>query len=206
VLGDIWTIAVTAGDCWPNCVEPDYVAFCLACHDGSTPPGVEMPTDMVDIAGAWFGSANEHGHDSGSDGGKGPLKRPYSDPAINPIEETPFDYAALQCTACHDQHGSPNIFHLKESITVGGVVMTTGAVTTDGVTQKSGVFDFADDPVNNRPGIQGATTYTLPEVGGSQNFLNWGAWCTFCHTMATHTGVDEQTNCNGAHQHGGSNF
>ena len=197
--GDIWTIAVT-GSCWPNCVETDYVAFCLACHDGTTPPGVTMPGTMVEIASNYLASngADQHGNGDGSTGSttsKGPLKRPWTDVDGNDPSQ---NYAAIPCTTCHDQHGSPNIFHLKESINVAGQQLITGSTS-------STVFDPADT-TNNRPEANGSTTYTLPEVGGSQNLLNWGAWCTFCHTMGNHTGVTEQTTCNSAHVHGGNNF
>jgi hypothetical protein len=190
--GDTWTIAVTAatGSCWPNCVEPDYVAFCLTCHDGTTPPGVTVPANMTDILTSHLGG-DQHGDGDGSTGSntsKGPLKRPWTDVDGDDPSQ---NYAAMPCTICHDQHGSPNIFHLKESINVAGQQLTTGST-------KAGVFDNI---------VLGAsTTYTLPDNGSGQTFLEWGAWCTFCHTMGTHTGVTEATTCNSAHVHGANNF
>ena len=191
--GDIWTIAVTAatGSCWPSCVEPDYVAFCLTCHDSTIPPGVTMPGNMVEIASNYLASngADQHGNGDGSTGSttsKGPLKRPWTDVDGNDPSQ---NYAAIPCTTCHDQHGSPNIFHLKESITVAGQQLTTGST-------KAGVLD----------GVGVSTTYTLPDNGSGQTFLEWGGWCTFCHTMGAHTGVTEATTCNSAHVHGGNNF
>jgi decaheme cytochrome c component MtrC/MtrF-like protein/cytochrome c3-like protein len=188
--GDTWTIDVTAatGSCWPNCVEPDYVAFCLTCHDGTTPPGVTMPGNMVDMLTSHLGG-DQHGNGDGSTGSntsKGPLKRPWTDVDGDDPSQ---NYAALPCTTCHDQHGSANIFHLRTSINIAGQDMMVGSA-------EPGIFD----------GVSPSTTYTIPANGGSQTFLEWGAFCTFCHTMSAHTGVDEASSCNSGHVHGGNNF
>ena len=67
------------------------------------------------------------------------------------------------------------------------------------------------EPGSQFAGIPGdggdPTVYTLPAGdGGEQEHLHWGAWCTFCHELASHPGVVEADACQGSHMHGGNNF
>ncbi len=171
--------------------EPDNIQFCLACHDGSAPAGVTMSSGMVNLGTSYSGK--QHGTGEGSSGsrtGKGNLKVPWTTQSDFDAGNDPTDpYAALNCTTCHGAHGSDNIFNLRSSITVAGVQMSVGGKDSD-----SEFF-----------GISG-TTYTLPVNGGSQNQQEYGAWCTFCHEMNAHAGVDETTTCQSGHQHGNSAF
>jgi hypothetical protein len=208
-LGDKWTIAVTAEytSCGPSnpCTEPDYVAFCLACHDGSPPAGITMDPNMINIASAYF-NKDQHGNQDGATGSsisKGYKKVPWTTQADYDSGKNPTDnYAAIQCTTCHDGHGSDNLFHLKTSIDVGGWPMKVGG--------KSG-SEFS--------GITPSTTYTLPCFDSGDNVVpcddpssqgqkdhRWGAWCTFCHEMSNHPGVTERSDCQGGHMHDGGNF
>ena len=176
--------------------EPDYIQFCLTCHDGTTPAGVTMSPGMINIAGEWGG--RQHGGGNGSTGtrvGKGNLKVPWTTQAQWSAGSDPTsNYAALNCTTCHGAHGTGNIFNLRESINVGGVQLSTGCPGGEAVCANS---EFA--------GIV-TTSYTLPVNGGSQNDHQWGAWCTFCHNMSAHAGVDETTTCTSAHMHGSNSF
>ncbi|MDH5737688.1 MAG: hypothetical protein OEZ23_05225, partial [Gammaproteobacteria bacterium] len=172
--------------------EPDYIQFCLTCHDGTPPPGVTVPGNLTDIATSWAGS--QHGAAEGSSGnriGKGNLKPPFTTAADYAAGNDPTaPYAALNCTTCHGPHGTGNIFNLRESITVAGVQMEIGGEAAS---------EFP------KPTFSG-TTYTLPVNGGSQNDHQYGAWCTFCHNQSAHAGVDETTTCTSGHMHGGSSF
>lgn len=187
---DAWDITVTAG-AGPG-TEPDYVAFCLTCHDDSAPAGVSMHVDMLDIADAYFGR-DQHGDQDGEVGTRvnnGYKKVPWATQAEFDAGQNPAqNYAAIQCTTCHDQHGSNNLFHLKEQITVGGVAMQVGG-----------------KPGSEFSGITPTATYTLPLIGGVQQDHYWGAWCTFCHEMSSHPGVGETSQCNTGHKHRGGNF
>ena len=178
--------------------EPDYIQFCLTCHDGTTPAGVTMSANMTNIAGEWGG--RQHGGANGSTGsktGKGNLKVPWTTPSQFAAGNDPSSpYAALNCTTCHGAHGTGSIFNLRESINVAGTDMTVGAIAGSG---QFPVGTFSD-PDND------LKTYTLPVNGGSQNDHQWGAWCTFCHDMTAHAGVDETTTCTSAHQHGSNSF
>jgi cytochrome c553 len=188
----------------PGCTpttEPDYIKFCLACHDGTTPPGVTMSPNMVNMAAAWDGT-DQHGTGEGSNGpstSKGGLKVPWVSPTTAQNRCTPNDdaancdpsagYAAMNCTTCHGAHGGPNIYNLKTSINVDGVTMTVGGVGN-----------------LNEPSYNGSTTYTLPLIGGAQTDHYWGAWCTFCHKMDSHPGKVEADACTGGHMHAGGAF
>jgi hypothetical protein len=221
---DAWTIAVTQSAlCHPNCVETDYVAFCLACHDGDPPATLPASaqtilSNLTNIGDAYDGE--QHGRGQGNTGttlSKGWKKEPWSDQGANPGEEPTQPYAALQCNYCHDAHGTDNIYHLRTSITIAGVEMTVG-----GVLGGSWYETDSGDPDyprwNPTTGTKfGSNTYALPCLEGdgyedcttgSQQHLNYGAWCSFCHTMSAHGGQagSEDTNCNLGHVHGGSNF
>jgi len=171
--------------------EPDYIQFCLTCHDGTTPAGVTMSPNMINIADNWGG--RQHGGGDGSTGsrvGKGNLKPPFTTAADYAAGNDPANnYAALNCTTCHGAHGSGSIHNLRDSITVAGVQMQVGAPA-------GSEFDF----------ITPSTTYTLPVNGGTQDDHVYGAWCTFCHNMSAHAGVDETTVCTSAHMHGANSF
>ncbi len=174
--------------------EPDTIQFCLVCHDGTTPnPGVVMTAGMVNMATAWNGT-DQHGSGDGSTGsrtGKGGLKFPWVSTADDAADnDPPNTYAAMNCTTCHGAHGTGNIFNLRESITVGGVVMTVGGAT-----------GFLSDPA-----YAGNSTYTLPLIGGAQTDHYWGAWCSFCHKGDAHPGKVEADQCTGGHMHGGGAF
>ncbi len=174
--------------CTPGYTEPDYIQYCLSCHDGTAPPGVTVPALMVNMADAWLD--DQHGQAEGSSGtrtGKGGLKAPYvnaSDDAADNDASQP--YAAMNCTDCHGAHGSSNIFNLKSEITIAGVQLTVGGTTT-----------------LNEAHYAGNTSYDLPLIGGVQTDHYWGAWCTFCHKVDTHPGKVEADACTGGHMHGG---
>ncbi|MBD3647632.1 MAG: cytochrome c3 family protein, partial [Pseudomonadales bacterium] len=167
--------------------EPDFINFCLTCHDGTAPPGVTIPVDLVNMASAW--DSDQHGTGEGSTGsrfGKGSLKFPYTD-------GTPTDpanpYAAMNCNTCHGAHGSGNIFNLRETISVAGTAMQVGGSAGSEFDTLSG------------------TIYYLPTNGDrNQDAHQWGAWCTFCHDMSAHAGVDETVTCTSGHMHGANNF
>lgn len=170
--------------------ELDYVRFCLTCHDGTTPPGVTMSSNMVEIAVSY--SIDVHGLGEGSTGnkiGRGYLKVPWTTSSDYGNGRDPTSpYASFNCTTCHGPHSSGSIFNLRDSITVAGQQMSVGG--------KSG-SEFS--------GING-TTYTLPLQGGAQTDHYWGAWCTFCHELSSHPGVGESSQCKDGHMHGGGNF
>jgi predicted CXXCH cytochrome family protein len=179
--------------------EPDYVEYCLVCHDNSPPPGVTMPTNaLIDIASVWLDAAGDaHGMGPGGSGGstaKGGLKAPYVNAAADAIDDDPSNpYAAMNCTTCHGPHGSVNIFNLRSEIDVAGVQMTVG-----GFGPRGGILD--------EPHYFGSTTYTLPLIDGAQTDHFWGAWCTFCHKMDSHPTKTETEICNGPHMHGQNGF
>jgi hypothetical protein len=173
--------------------EPDYIQFCLTCHDGTTPPGVTPTASMINIATAYNGT-DQHGSGDGSTGrqtSKGGLKFPFVNSANDGLNYDPDqNYAAMNCTTCHGAHGTGSIYNLRESITVAGTVMTVG-----------GAPGFLDEPA-----YAGSSTYTLPVIGSNQEDHYWGAWCTFCHKGDSHPGKVEADACTGAHMHGGGSF
>ncbi|MDI6891801.1 MAG: cytochrome c3 family protein [Actinomycetota bacterium] len=151
---------------------PDFVAFCLACHEGannSLPGGVSFGTagETANIGSLYFVSPpDQHGTaDSDSTTG-GSLKSPYSSPP----------YAALNCTDCHDPHGSGGLYHLKSSITINSTVLTTDGGNTEYIV------------VNKNYG----------NTGTAGSFTN--SWCSFCHNVASHKSGN--TNCGDCHYHG----
>ena len=138
-----------------------------------------LSDDLYSIADKYVNDF--HGNAFGGTGGNGFLKPPFQ------VDQA---YAAMQCTMCHGAHGSDNIFNLKSSITVNGTVMSTGA---------------SDQPWGSKGNLKDVkfTTYTLEAAGGgTQTNMQWGAWCSFCHNMDSHS-LDETKTCNGGHKHAG---
>jgi predicted CXXCH cytochrome family protein len=170
--------------------QPDYIEFCLVCHDNSPPPGVTIPGGMRDMNAAWF-SNDQHGTGDGNGSGNGFLKPPY-----NSGTGEPGNFAALNCTTCHGAHGSGNIFNLRTSINVGGTQMTVGGWLGDTI---------GEDPLTPGVARQNQTVYELPLIGGQQQDHQWGAWCSFCHQIESH-GRDEDVACTSGHMHGLKQF
>jgi len=166
--------------------EPDYVEFCLACHDGaggtSQAGSAVLSTNLVSIGTTY--ASDFHGEGFGGSAGNGFLKPPFT------IDTA---YAALQCTQCHGAHGSDNIFNLRSTITVGAGTASETIMSTGGPWASKG--DMKD--------VIG-TTYTLESAndGSTQANRQWGAWCSFCHNLDQHS-LDETKTCNGGHVHGG---
>jgi hypothetical protein len=192
--------------------EPDYIQFCLTCHDGTTPPGVTLSEDLINMADAYAGSGGEaqdqHGPGDGgtqtSTSGKGGLKFPWVTPADDQANLDPVNnYAAMNCSTCHGAHGTGSIFNLRESITVAGVQMTVGGGPYGTTAGATGILD--------EPSYFGSSTYTIPvqvprNGDPTQQDHYWGAWCTFCHKMNNHPGKTEEDSCTNGHMHGGGAF
>jgi hypothetical protein len=181
--------------------ELDYIQFCLVCHDGTAPAGVDLGSSP-DISASYLTSrgGKQHGNGEGGSGsstGKGILKPPWTTQADFNADLDPTNpYAALNCTTCHGAHGSGNIYNLRTSITVAGTQMKVGGV------KLGSEFDNQDNPFPQH----GSTTYIMPVDGTNQTSDRFSAWCTFCHEMNAHAGVGDTTACNSGHRHGGNNF
>jgi hypothetical protein len=181
--------------------EPDYVEFCLVCHDGTAPAGVTMPGTMPNMADS-YRLNDQHGRLEGrNSASRGYLKEPWASAADYAAGSQPgggsSTYAALNCTLCHGAHGSGNVFNLRTSITVNGQAMTVGGL--EAFTDPANCTRQCDD-INNALPEFGSTEYFLPV----QENLAWGAWCTFCHEPSH--GAADGTGCQSGHLHGGGNF
>jgi hypothetical protein len=184
--------------------EPDYVEFCLVCHDGTAPPGVTFPgapNALLNMADT-YRLDDQHGRLEGrSSSSRGYLKQPWSTLDDYNAGSQPgggsSTYAALNCTLCHGAHGSGNVFNLRTSITVNGQAMTVGG--KEAFPDPATCTNKCDDINNSLPEF-GSTTYFLPV----QENLSWGAWCTFCHEPSH--GAADGTGCQSGHLHGGGNF
>jgi predicted CXXCH cytochrome family protein len=91
------------------------IEFCVKCHDGEQAPG-DIGTAAQIMGGAsvreQYRFTNSHGFANALGTGSRPtfdatatLKPPYF-----------YGMGPLQCTECHDPHGSRNVYHLKETI------------------------------------------------------------------------------------------
>ena len=191
--------------------EPDYIQFCLTCHDGTTPPGVTLSENLINMADVYGGvngeTMDQHSAADGSTGtttSKGGLKFPFVTSAQDQANSDPSsNYAAMNCSTCHGAHGTGSIFNLRESITVAGVQMTVGGGPYGTTAGATGILDD--------PAYFGSTTYTLPVItprngDPTQQDHYWGAWCTFCHKMDAHPGKTEEDSCTNGHMHGGGAF
>jgi hypothetical protein len=154
---------------------PDFVAFCLDCHDntsvadwpsgvapGST-PGTNHPLN-IGLAYLGIGGVAQDKHGAlPYEGTYGALRYPYFG-TPGQSGRPSFAYAAMPCTDCHDPHGSRNLYHLKETIRIDGVTLGSDIVLT-----------------------------------GDQ----WYRFCLTCHVLnAAHPAVTETSACGGCHVHG----
>ncbi len=102
--------------------QPRTIAFCLRCHDGSMPPGVVAPSALATISSAWTTTGPDaHGDRAGITFNPSGLVAGYSRGS-----------SALDCTVCHDPHGSKNIYHFNEVMNG-----TTPVTVTDGNSAKT---------------------------------------------------------------------
>lgn len=218
--GDTWTIAATAATAGCSTdPEPDMITYCLVCHDDNPPADVVMNTTdaLENIANAYTGTADQHGPDAGNGGGRGELKAPWHNVGGSWSEaELGQPYASIQCTTCHESHGSDNLFHLRTSMTVRGQVMWVGGQTGSGFegltpetigSKFTAVSDHAwGDTTYVLPCFDGNTQVSCTNPAGVQNEFGWGAWCTFCHDMDSHGQSESNNGCSSGHKHNGGNF
>jgi hypothetical protein len=184
--------------------EPDYVEFCLVCHDGTAPAGVTLaaaPNALRNMADTYRDN-DQHGRLEGrNSSSRGYLKEPWASAADYAAGSQPgggnSTYAALNCTLCHGPHGSGNVYNLRTSITVNGQEMTVGGKEAF---MDPALCDRQCDNIDNALPEFGSNTYYLPV----QEQLSFGAWCTFCHEPSH--GTSDGTGCQSGHLHGGGNF
>jgi len=181
--------------------EPDYIEFCLVCHDGTAPPGVTLSTNLLNMAET-YRLNDQHGRLEGrNSASRGYLKQPWASASDYAAGSQPgggnSTYAALNCTLCHGAHGSGNVFNLRTSITVNGQQMTVGGKEAF---RDPNTCSSKCDSIDNALPEFGSATYYLPV----QEQLAFGAWCTFCHEPSH--GTADGTACQSGHLHGGGNF
>jgi hypothetical protein len=102
-------------------VIPDYVTFCLKCHDNTWSPNVIGPLIISNIS-YWYlmnlTKGDWHGAASGDKFNNTYLIGPYASQAGK------NNVPAMPCNDCHDSHGSSSLYHLKTLTDQYGVNMT----------------------------------------------------------------------------------
>jgi predicted CXXCH cytochrome family protein len=109
---------------------PNFVNYCLKCHDGNASAGVIGATVPFNISTSYAAASGADAHGRG-DGTGADLEYPYA--GNNPGESgtTANAYSAMNCNDCHDSHGTINLYNLKSSIYINGVEMIpSGGVST----------------------------------------------------------------------------
>ena len=81
----------------------DYQPFCYKCHAGTVPSGVQLGPITRNISSSF--PTDIHGGGASYDRAGTTIKAPY-------VRGNP----ALPCADCHDPHGSPNAYHLRENV------------------------------------------------------------------------------------------
>jgi hypothetical protein len=99
-----------------HAVASDYSStMCLRCHDGLPPAGVVFPAGVTVLAEGWTSATGDyHGARAGDGFGSGGLLY-YG-----------RGWDALQCTTCHDAHGTANLYHIPETVNGLDVTVTDG--------------------------------------------------------------------------------
>jgi predicted CXXCH cytochrome family protein len=135
--------------------------LCLDCHDGSLPATVTPPTTALVNVRTTFLGTDKHGAPS----------------TTTAVLKAGYGWAmgdVVPCGACHDAHGSSNLFHLR-----------TVVYSKDGAT-----------PI---PADTGCTTWSVTNVNSLDKTAN--GWC-FCNTCHTGSMSGKTVNCFGCHYHG----
>jgi predicted CXXCH cytochrome family protein len=155
-----------------------YSEFCMDCHDGSFPPGVQDHTSpqITDIRTTW--SSDGMGARTGS--------------AVNIRAGIGWAIGDIMpCWSCHTPHPT-----LDKDIGAAPGTPTLFAVI-DTVLSKSGAYLPYEE-------TQGQTTTTIWAYGITNNLdkndvTSGGYWCNTCHDRTAMTG---KANCYGCHRHG----
>lgn len=117
---DAWVPILTAElsrdtDASHTVASNDSSEMCLRCHDGLPPAGVVFPAGMTVIAQGWTSATGDyHGARAGDGFGSGELLS-YG-----------RGWDALQCTTCHDAHGTANVYHIPATVNGLDVSITDG--------------------------------------------------------------------------------
>jgi len=92
----------------------DYVTFCTDCHDNSNIIySTVLGRDLYTID--W--STEKHGGGAASD---------CCDDILSPYQQAQCGSYILACTDCHEPHGAPNIYLIREKVNNGDVTVLTG--------------------------------------------------------------------------------
>lgn len=133
--------------------------LCLDCHDGSLPAAVTPPLTALANVRTTFLGTDKHGTATTT---TAVLKAGWA------MGDT------VPCRACHDSHGTSNLFHLRTAV-------------------------FAKDGVTPMPADTGCTTWSVTNVASLDKTVN--GWC-FCNTCHTGSMSGKTANCFGCHYHG----
>ncbi|RJQ52648.1 MAG: hypothetical protein C4521_09935 [Actinobacteria bacterium] len=157
--------------------------FCLSCHDGAAPSGVTVPAGVKNINSGWA-AEDRHGFGTGTGSG-GSLKAPYV-----------RGNAPIACLTCHDTHGSPNVYHFRETVNGGAVSAPTASGTASlCVTCHQGTVD----------------DFHAGACWSCHDYLDHGAFrpnmtnCASCHKHSTHW-THPSTGCHGCQDPSGQDF
>lgn len=175
----------------------DLNPYCFKCHGGSVPTGVSLGSITRNIS-ASYGS-DIHGGGIGpqyvnaNGGGDWGASQFYTGGGIAPSYS--WNNAALPCADCHDVHGSPNVYHLRETLNA-----------------SDGVKSDPADAVNSVPGADYANNASVQNFCASCHtgtLYDYHLPCLDCHRAgADHssppTADDFGQACINCHTHGGS--
>ncbi|TDA67498.1 MAG: hypothetical protein D9V47_10575 [Clostridia bacterium] len=164
----------------------DQTEFCTRCHDNSPPSGVTMGT-VMQISPAY--GTDRHGSGSGPEG--------YSNGSL--VNYNFRGMPRLSCNECHDEHGSGNVYHLRE--TVNG---KTGITITD-INNNASFTNFCTGCHNGNGNNFHAGCLSCHYEGHSGEPLgpDFGRACVSCHKHGSYFVHYEGNWCHGCAPSGG---
>lgn len=154
---------------------PDYVTFCTECHNDSNDI---YSTQLGRYLHKFDWDTEKHGRAAASDGGG------YTD-FWYPYYDNQSGNYVLSCTDCHEPHGSPNPFLIRQRVNDRTASIPGG---------KGEWADLCENCHMHRSHSQDP-----PDYGPHYKILQQG-YCSECHNM--HQGIYEP--CNKCHYHGGT--
>jgi len=165
---------------------------CLACHDGSVPSGVVMPSGVTNIDLSWspfaFAPSYHGAYGTGAGFGGGLIARYTRGVAPN-----------IPCVTCHDAHGSASLYHVPavvEGQTGISVASSSGAQSLCGACHVGNVGDWHAPCVDCHESTGSGHSYG-PPAADSDCLACHGHGKTWQHWPTTQTYEQYYTACHG---------
>jgi hypothetical protein len=195
-------------------LQTDLSAFCVDCHDGTLPTGVQDHTEgpMTDVGSLWASTNCTNGDGHGECLATASFRDPVPDETGTFITNPWFEgVEALPCEVCHRAHPKTaaewgvtghqyDFFSLQDS------VPQRDTDLSDGTFDPPGYLQFYWEGTMRDPPVGPTWEYSMSEDGGSATVDDPNAGGYFCNSCHVENSMDSRDTCGSGtncHSHGG---